>query len=158
VSHADLVLLGRVAVGFALGYILGFERGIRGSPAGDRTFALIGASATAVTAVAEHSSPQTIAGVITGVGFIGAGVVFQASAGLVRGLTSAATIFSAAAIGVVVGYGHLLLGVLFAGGILLTLELRFIPGLRFLDSSRHRERFRDDHPPDPPETTEELGG
>jgi putative Mg2+ transporter-C (MgtC) family protein len=99
-----------------------------------------------VTAVAEHSSPQTVAGVITGIGFIGAGVVFRATGGLVRGITSAATIFSAAAIGIVVGYGHIALGILTAAGILLTLELRFIPGLRILDSSRHSARFKQEHP------------
>ena len=154
--HGDLVLLGRIAVGFALGYVIGFERGLRGSPAGDRTFALIGASATAVTAVAGHSSPQTVAGVITGIGFIGAGVVFQASGGLVRGLTSAAMIFSAAALGVVVGYGHLALGAIFAAGILFTLELRFIPGLKLLDSTQHTDRFAQDHSLDPQRPTDEV--
>jgi len=73
VSEADLALLARVAVGFALAYILGFERQIRGSPAGNRTFAMVGAAATAITAVAAKSSPQAIAGVVTGIGFIGGG-------------------------------------------------------------------------------------
>ncbi len=154
--HGDLALLGRIALGFALGYAIGFERGLRGSPAGDRTFALIGASATAITAVAEHSSPQTIAGVVTGVGFIGAGVVFQASGGLVRGLTTATTIFSAAAMGIVVGYGHLVLGVIFAAGVILMLELRFIPGVRVCDSSQHTHLFQNDHSADPNQITDDA--
>jgi putative Mg2+ transporter-C (MgtC) family protein len=153
VSHDDLVLLGHILVGFLLAYAIGFERGLRGSPAGDRTFSLVGAAATAVTAVAHTSSPQAIAGVVTGIGFIGAGIVFQGNAGLVRGLTSAATIFSAAAIGIVVGYGHLLLGALTAMIILLTLELRYIPFLRHLDASSHAHRtgIRREHQLDPNE-------
>ena len=43
-SHADLVLLGRVAVGIAVAFVFGFERQLRGSPAGDRTFSLVGAA------------------------------------------------------------------------------------------------------------------
>ena len=74
-APTDLQVLERVAVGFALAYVFGFERQLRGSQAGDRTFAMIGASAAAITAVASTSSPQAIAGVVTGVGFIGACVL-----------------------------------------------------------------------------------
>ncbi len=140
VSHAELVLLARVAVGFGISYVIGFERHLRGSPAGDRTFAIIGTSATAVTAVAGHSSPQAIAGVVTGIGFIGAGVVFQREGDMVHGLTTAATIFSAAAIGVVVGYGHEYLGLITSAMLLLTLELPYIKYLRVLSSGYLMER------------------
>ena len=161
-SHADLVLLARLAVGFAIAFVIGFERGLRGSPAGDRTFALVGVAATAVTAVSAKSSPQAIAGVVTGIGFIGAGVMIQASGGLVHGLTSAATIFSSAAIGVVVGFGHLLLGVAAGVIVLVTLELRYIPGLRLLDAANHARHLRQDRHMDahiearmgPPQTAE----
>src|SRR5438128_5023763 len=106
-AHSDYMLLARIAVGFALGFVLGFERELRGSPAGDRTFALVGAGAAAITAVTYKTSPQAVAGVITGVGFIGAGLLFRGEGGVVKGVTTAATIFAAAAMGVVVGYGHL---------------------------------------------------
>ncbi len=141
-SHADLILLGHVAVGFGICYVIGFERHMRGSPAGDRTFALVGTAATAVTAVAAKSSPQAIAGVVTGIGFIGAGLVFQREGDMVHGLTTAATIFTSAAIGVVVGYGHLFLALVTAAMLLLTLELRHIKGLRILESSYLLERRR----------------
>jgi putative Mg2+ transporter-C (MgtC) family protein len=117
-SEADLSLLVRVAVGFVLAYIFGFERQLRGSPAGDRTFALVGASATAITAVAARTSPQAVAGVVTGIGFIGGGIVFQGSGGVVKVVTGA--------------------------GLLLTLELRHIPGLRKLDAQNYRTRFVND--------------
>ena len=141
-SHADLLLLPRIAVGFVLAYIFGFERELRGSAAGDRTFALVGASAAAITSVAARTSPQAIAGVVTGIGFIGAGVMFRGDSGLIRGITTAATIFASAAIGIVVGYGHILLGTLTAAGLLLTLELQHIPFLRWFDASNYRDRFQ----------------
>ena len=142
-SHHDLVLIGRVAVGFALAYVFGFERQLRGSPAGDRTFSLVGATATAVTAVAGLRSPQAIAGIVTGLGFIGAGVVFH-QRGLVKGLTTAAALFAVAGIGIVVGYGDLWLGVITAAILLFTLELQHIPFLKFLDAATYADRFQPD--------------
>jgi putative Mg2+ transporter-C (MgtC) family protein len=143
-SHADLVLFGRIAVGFAITFAIGFERGLRGSIAGDRTFALVGVSATAVTAVSAHSSPQAIAGVVTGIGFIGAGVMIQGGGLPVHGLTSAATIFTSAALGVVVGFGHPMLGVVSAAIVIIVLELRYIPGLKLLDASNHARHLQQD--------------
>ncbi|MCU1376173.1 MAG: MgtC/SapB family protein [Actinomycetia bacterium] len=134
----------RVALAFALAYVIGFEREVRGSPAGDRTFSLVGTGAAAITAVTVTHGPQAIAGVVTGIGFIGAGVVFQDSGATVRGLTTAASVFATAALGVVVGTGHLLLGVVVAGAVLLSLELRNIPGLGRLDARTYEGRFRGD--------------
>ncbi len=143
-SHADTLLLPRIGLGFLLAYLLGFERNLRGAAAGDRTFALVGAACAAITAVTHVNSPQAVAGVVTGVGFIGGGVVFHGAGGLVRGITTAATIFAAAGIGVVVGYGHLALGAIVTLGVLLTLEVQHIPFLRWLDGRTYQSRFRPD--------------
>lgn len=140
-------LLARIAVGFALAFVVGFEREVRGSPAGNRTFSLIGAATAALTAVLYQHSPQALAGVITGIGFIGAGVVFHTGNTFVRGITTASAIFAIAAIGVVVGTGHLVVGTVTTGGVLLVLELRNIPGLRWLDARRYLDVFRDDDDP-----------
>jgi putative Mg2+ transporter-C (MgtC) family protein len=144
VSHADILLLPRIGLGFLLAYVLGFERELRGSPAGDRTFSLVGAATAAITAVVHGNSPQAVAGVLTGVGFIGGGVVFHGTGGLVRGITTAATIYAAAGVGIVVGYGHLVLGTIVTAGLLLTLELQHIPFLKWLDAQNYRGRFEDD--------------
>jgi putative Mg2+ transporter-C (MgtC) family protein len=144
VAHSDLALLVRILVGFLLAYLFGFERQLRGSVAGDRTFSLVGAAAAAITAVAAKTSPQAIAGVVTGIGFIGGGVVFHGTMGVIRGVTTAATIFAAAGIGIVVGYGHLLLAVVMTALLLLTLELQHIPFLRWLDASSYAARFKND--------------
>jgi len=100
--------------------------------------------------VALRSSPQAVAGAITGIGFLGAGVVFHGEGGLVRGLTTAAAIFATAAIGLVVGSGRLILGTLTTALVLVALELRYLPGIRLLDGRRYASRFRSDG--DPPMT------
>jgi len=150
--HAEYVLAVRIAVGLVVAYVFGFERQLRGSPAGDRTFALIGLGATAVTTVTARSSPQAVAGVITGIGFIGGGILFHSEGGLVRGITTAATIFATAGTGIMIGYGHLLLGVLTAAAVLLILEVEHIPGLRVLDahysSGNASDREGQSHPPE----------
>ena len=135
--HAEYVLAIRIAVGLVVAYVFGFERQLRGSPAG--------LGATAVTAVTGRSSPQAVAGVITGIGFIGGGIVFHGEGGLVRGITTAATIFATAGTGIMIGYGHLLLGVLTAAAVLLILELEHIPGLRVLDAHHYSGRVASDH-------------
>lgn len=142
---SEAALVGRVLTGFALAFVIGFERKLRGSPAGDRTFALVGTGTAALTAVTFATSPQAVAGAITGIGFIDAGIVFHGRADLVKGLTTAAGIFSTAAIGIVVGSGHFVIGVVTTAVVVLTLELRYIPGLGLLDARRYEERFRSDH-------------
>jgi putative Mg2+ transporter-C (MgtC) family protein len=143
VLHTDLHLLARVALAIGVSFVFGFERQIRGSPAGNRTFALIGGTAAGVTAVAGTTSPQAVAGILTGIGFIGAGFVFVHGAS-VRGLTSASTVFAVAGIGIVFGYGHLWLGLIMAAVFMFILELQHIPGLRDLDASHIAERFAND--------------
>jgi putative Mg2+ transporter-C (MgtC) family protein len=155
VAHSDLALLTRIVVGFGLAYLFGFEREIRGSPAGVRTFSLVGAAAAAITSVAAKTSPQAIAGLVTGVGFIGGGVVFRGQLGMVRGVTTAATFFAVVAIGIVVGFGHLFLGVVTTALLLFTLELQHIPFFKYLDANRYASRFANDqketsHDDEPP--------
>jgi putative Mg2+ transporter-C (MgtC) family protein len=146
VFHTDLHLFARVAIGCAVAFVFGFERQLRGSPAGDRTFVLIGGAATAVTAVAGLASPQAVAGILTGLGFIGAGLVFTAG-NKVRGLTSAATVFAVAGIGIVIGYNHVYLGLFLAALLLFVLEIEHIPGVRFLDARTYADRFANDSDP-----------
>jgi putative Mg2+ transporter-C (MgtC) family protein len=150
---SEWALVARILVGMVLAFIVGFERELRGSPAGDRTFALVGLAATAVTAVTTRLSPQAIAGVVTGVGFIGAAIVFHAENTFVKGVTTAAAIFATAAVGVVVGTGHLVLGCVTTGAVLLMLELRNIPAVCRCDARRYAGRFRNDSDPPRPDTT-----
>jgi putative Mg2+ transporter-C (MgtC) family protein len=119
---------------------------------------LVGLGATAITAVTANTSPQAVAGVVTGVGFIGAGVIFHSEGGTVKGITTAAAIFATAATGVIIGYGYLLVGVLSAAAVLLILELRNIPTLRVLDARRYRDRFTPDFEPDAEDSSDKPIG
>lgn len=131
---ADGEFIVRLLVGFGLTFVVGFERDLRGAPAGDRTFAIIGAAAAAVTAVAHGLAPTAISGVISGIGFVGAGIVFRPdSSGTVKGVTTAATLFACAAVGVVAGFGRLVDATALAVMLLFALEIRHLRPLRFLD-------------------------
>lgn len=139
-----------IAVGWALTFVLGFEREVRGAPAGDRTFSMIGLSAALIGTVAPHY-PAVLGGAVTGIGFIGGGLCFRQSVKqqdqereILHGVTTAASIFGAAAIGAIAGCGQLVVACVSTVGILLSLEIRHIPLLRYLDARRWAHMFNDD--------------
>jgi putative Mg2+ transporter-C (MgtC) family protein len=109
----QLDLLGYLLLAVVLGGSIGLEREIRGKAAGLRTNILICVGAALFTRLSIEiaggvGDPARItAQIVTGVGFIGAGTILH-SRGHVSGLTSAATIWLVAAIGVAVGSGALL--------------------------------------------------
>lgn len=114
--HLDEPL--RLLVATILGMGLGLTRDLRGKPAGLRTMGLVSLGAAIVTLTAlrlfPESSPDAmsramqgaIQGVLTGIGFIGAGAVLRDPDDTrVRGLTTAATVWAAAALGISCGVG-----------------------------------------------------
>ncbi|OBG19781.1 MgtC/SapB family protein [Mycobacterium sp. 852002-51057_SCH5723018] len=105
---ADFAL--RLAVGVGCGALIGLERQWRARRAGLRTNALVAAGATlfVLYAVAtEDSSPTRVASyVVSGIGFLGGGVILREGVN-VRGLNTAATLWCSAAIGVLAASGHL---------------------------------------------------
>lgn len=122
-----------------LGMLLGIERSLAGKTAGMRTYALVsmGACLFILTSVAVTESLVAITpidplrvfeGIITGVGFIGAGIILFKDSSL-KGLTTAAGLWIAAGIGIAVGYG------LFAMAVFTTLLTLFIfTGMWFLEN------------------------
>jgi len=95
-----------------LGLLIGAEREFRGHPAGLRTMALISAGSCMFTGLglipefAKTVDPTRIAAqIVTGVGFLGAGSILRQGE-LVRGLTTAASIWVAASLGMAVGFGY----------------------------------------------------
>jgi len=111
----DLVLLGQVLLSFVIGALIGLEREFRRSPAGIRTYAAICMGACVFGLASTHpvilpgytysmDTTRIAAQVASGVGFIGAGVIFKEGMNMV-GLTTAATIWATAALGVVVSFG-----------------------------------------------------
>jgi putative Mg2+ transporter-C (MgtC) family protein len=141
---------GHLVVAAGLTYALGFERAVRGATAGDRVFALIGTGSGVIGIIAAHGAPNALAGAITGVGFIGGGLVFRRAFGrnpVVVGLNTAAAIFAAAAIGGAAGQGRLLVAAAGTALALFVLEIRHIKVLRMLDGRRWAGRFPDDEAP-----------
>jgi putative Mg2+ transporter-C (MgtC) family protein len=137
-----------VLVAAALTYGIGFERDLRRAGAGERVFALIGTGAGIVGVLATHGAPAALTGALTGVGFIGAGLLFrQEHAEFVRGLTTAAAILASVAIGAAAGEGQLLLALVGAAVTVLILEGRYIPILRLLDARRFASRLRHEQRP-----------
>jgi putative Mg2+ transporter-C (MgtC) family protein len=103
-------LLLRVAVALALGSVIGVERRLHRHPAGLHTNALVGAGAAifcvVATLVPDPSATRIAGQVVTGVGFICAGLVFHRG-NVVRGINTAATVWCTTAIGVLCGTGFL---------------------------------------------------
>ena len=141
----DIALVGRVALGALLGYVVGWEREIRGSTAGDRTFALVAMGAAAFTVVGVDSFPATaekiLAGVVTGIGFLGAGVIVKGEGSQVLGITTAASLWATAALGILAGAGEPLVAVSVAMLILLVLESGNLPIIRRLDAGQRKSRL-----------------
>lgn len=109
----------RLALAALLGGIVGAEREVTGHPAGLRTNILIATSSCLFTILSIHGFPLTgaaqdtarvAAQIVTGVGFLGAGVVLQTRRG-VHGLTTAATIWMVAAVGMAVATDLYALGI-----------------------------------------------
>jgi putative Mg2+ transporter-C (MgtC) family protein len=103
----------RLAVCLVTGILIGIERESRGKPAGISThcFVIAGAALfTMVSAAVDPNSPARItAQVVSGVGFLGAGMIIKGTGDQIRNLTTAAAIWFAAAIGIAIGFGWLVI-------------------------------------------------
>lgn len=132
-SVAEFTL--RLAVGLGCGALIGIERQWRARMAGLRTNALVATGATlfVLYAVAtEDSSPTRVASyVVSGIGFLGGGVILREGFN-VRGLNTAATLWCSAAVGVLAASGHLIFA-LIATGTILSVHLLGRPLGRLID-------------------------
>lgn len=140
----DLAL--RLTVGLVLGAVIGFERELHRQPAGFRTHSLVALGAALFTVVSafgftgDSVDPTRIAAqIVSGIGFIGAGTILQYR-GHIRGLTTAASLWSVAAIGTAAGAGLYVVAVV---GTLLILVI-----LSILDRVEAMARRRLQLPPD----------
>lgn len=130
----------QIAVTLVCGGVIGFERQIRGKPAGIRTSILIClgtqifVSLGGALNVATGDPSRVIGQVVTGIGFLGAGVIMSKE-GLVKGVTSAAVIWVLAAIGSAIGLGYI------AAALALTLvTVVILLGVELLENSFRKLR------------------
>ena len=132
--NAELIMALRAVVATLLGAIVGLERERHGSDADMRTYGAVSLGACVFALVSAHANPSSettriAANVVTGVGFLGAGVILR-DQGRAVGLTTAATLWSTAAVGLAVAYGMYVLGVLGAVIIFTLLAVHDVPGWR----------------------------
>lgn len=130
----------RLTVGLILGAIIGFERELHRQPAGFRTHSLValGAALFAIISGYGYTGPNAdptriTAQIVSGIGFLGAGTILQFR-GHIRGLTTAASLWSVAAVGAATGTGLYVLAVL--GTVLIIVVLALLD--RVEDFARRR--------------------
>ena len=117
-TAVELTIVMRAVLAALLGFLIGWERKALGAPIRARATALAAATAASLIALTEAFYPDEIArvaaGIVTGIGFLGAGAILRSSTGELRGHTTAASLWAMSAIGMAVGSGHELLGILLA--------------------------------------------
>jgi putative Mg2+ transporter-C (MgtC) family protein len=127
----SLSLLARAVFAAVLGFIVGLERKHSGSAAGGRTFALVCLSSAVLTTFAIAAFPASadriIANLVTGVAFLGAGLILRRDTGEIKGLTTAAGLWATTALGILVGGGYLVEAALLTGIVLVILIWDDIP-------------------------------
>src|SRR5262249_5306752 len=147
-SHDELLIMSlRILGALLIGGLIGLERSFHGRPAGCRRHALVCVASALLMLVtvyqnqwmpqvahdAIRTDPTRMAqGIMTGIGFLGAGVIFKEGL-TVRGLTTAASIWITAAIGILIGIGFYFPAIL---GAVITLAVLAI--FRFIESKLRR--------------------
>lgn len=133
----------QVSFAFIVGAIIGLEREFRSKPAGFRTMILISVGSCLYTILSKDSatSPDRIASnIVTGIGFIGAGVIFKEGIS-VNGLTTAALIWITAALGMAIGYHNYPIAVVVSIMVVITLFV-LEPVQRFINQLHKVKDYR----------------
>jgi putative Mg2+ transporter-C (MgtC) family protein len=136
--NTELEMVLRLLLAVGLGGVIGFQREWTGKEAGLRTNMLICLGSALLTVLSVYAFPgsdpsRIAAGIAAGIGFIGAGVILHRMGGAVVGLTSAATIWVVAAIGMAAGAGKYIVAV---GACALTLVVLVLPHLNQIIKNR----------------------
>lgn len=114
--NLELELVARLILGFVLSGLVGLEREVSLKPAGLRTHVLVGLGSTLITILSLEAFPgsdpsRVAASIIVGIGFLGAGTIIKTEEKII-GLTTAATLWIVASIGVATGAGFYLLAII----------------------------------------------
>ncbi|UCF88818.1 MAG: MgtC/SapB family protein [bacterium] len=163
----ELSVLVKLLLAALAGGLVGLEREKHGRPAGMRTNLLVAVGACTMTIISEafylkygafggetvlRLDPSRIAAqIVTGIGFLGAGVIIKEGA-TVRGLTTAATLWAVAGLGMAFGMGHFVLGAFSTAIVIMSLVFlkKLDPVIRkdryltFTVTARYRETLNDD--------------
>lgn len=115
----------QVSIAFVIGAVIGLEREFRSKPAGFRTMILICVGSCLYTILSKEvaaagSADRIASNIVTGIGFIGAGVIFKEGI-TVNGLTTAALIWITAALGMAIGYHNYPLAIVVSAMVVIAL-------------------------------------
>lgn len=142
----DLTVIGNLILAFVLGGAIGWFREKEGKTAGMRTHILVALGSALFMVVSKDMMTLTgvadpgriAAGVVTGIGFIGAGCIVQTGSG-VRGITTAASIFVTSAIGIAAGAGFYTTSIAAAILVVTALQLLREVEMRFIKTKSKEE-------------------
>jgi putative Mg2+ transporter-C (MgtC) family protein len=147
----QLELTVRLVVALLLGAVIGWERELQRMPAGFRTHALVSLGSAIFTVISAYafsgpgSDPTRIAAqIVSGIGFLGGGAILHYG-GTVRGLTTAASLWSVAGVGMAAGAGLLVLAAV--STVLVIIGLEVFQRLERVLKRRLAIPARDRHPP-----------
>lgn len=121
--YTDIYMCGQILLSFFLGALVGWERERRGRAAGIRTFGAIAVGACAFGLISLYGLPlngfmgdpsRIASNVVVGVGFLGAGMIFRGESNMVSGLTTAATLWVTASVGLGIAFKMYAMSVLVA--------------------------------------------
>ena len=122
----DWEIIGRLVLATVLSSIVGFEREKLSKPAGLRTYMLVCLGSCLITTISlsfEKDPARIASGIITGIGFLGAGAIIAQGTN-VKGVTTAASLWVIAAVGLSVGVGEYLLAIVTTTLIYIILKLK----------------------------------
>lgn len=144
----DSIMILKVSLSTFLGCLIGWEREVHGCDAGLRTYASVtlGACIFGIVSIyaGQNADPGRIAAqVVTGIGFLCAGVIMRRERGKISGLTTAAALWTSAAIGLVVAYG------LYSLAVICTLLLVTILIAHRLSTKIHQNRNKEGRDEEP---------
>jgi putative Mg2+ transporter-C (MgtC) family protein len=132
----------QVSAAFIIGAIIGLEREFRSKPAGFRTMIIICVGSCLYTILSKESNTtdRIASNIVTGIGFIGAGVIFKEGIS-VNGLTTAALIWVTAALGMAIGYHNYPLAIVVTGMVVIALFV-LEPVQRFINKFHRVKDYR----------------
>lgn len=138
----------RTLLAALLGGLIGWERESHGQDAGIRTYAAVSLGSCVFGLVSIHATNQVdtriAAQVVSGIGFLGAGLIMREQ-GKTTGLTTAATLWTTAAVGLAMAFGMYIVSVLTAIITFSTLAVHHLPGWKSLSKSASHQKHENDN-------------
>ena len=150
-ADPQITALIRIGLAGLVAGLIGLERELAGKAAGIRTYGLVGIGAAMFTVTAIYGfgsldyASRIVGGVITGIGFLGAGAILHTKVHIV-GLTTAAGLWVAAGVGMAIGSGMYVIGI--GAGLLLFVLLQFAGPEEFIKEQRKRRGLKSIDPDD----------